>query len=212
MTFEIFHNEYTFATLTEEELLANPYDQFKRWLDEADKLSIAEHNAFSLATSDLQGCPSLRTLLLIEIKEDGLVFYSSSKSKKGQHLQQNPQAEMLFFWREMNRQIRIKGKVKILPRKEADAYFQSRPLGSQQAAVASEQSQPIASRQQLDKKLEQIEKENPNRVKTPETWTGYQLVPHYWEFWQGRTKRFHDRLCYDETNQQTGWNIQRIQP
>ena len=211
MSIEELRSDYNYATLSRADLCANPLSQLQVWLDEAQKQGIVDHHAFALATANTDAMPSVRTLLLRGISDRGVRFYSNAGSQKGQELASNPKAEMLFFWREMNRQIRIRGVVVCLPRQQAERYFHSRPLGSQQATYASEQSQPIDSRRQLDKQLQQVQQQYPEVVPTPEDWTGYELQPHYWEFWQGRQKRFHDRLCYQQ-QADGSWRIVRLQP
>ena len=203
--------EYLYATLDEADLAHEPHDQLQKWIKNAQEMNIVDANAFALATTDLSGNPSVRTLLLRGLSTQGAIFYTNNNSLKGKQLSQNPKAEMLFFWREMNRQVRIHGVVETLPDSQVTTYFHSRPLGSQQASMASDQSQPIRNREELDAKLLKVQRQYPKQVPVPKDWQGYQLKPNYWEFWQGRQKRFHDRLAYRLTNHGQ-WDIIRLQP
>ena len=165
----------------------------------------------TLATTDNKGMPDARIVLLKQLDETGLSWYTNYASTKGKQLVDNPKACLLFYWRDVERQVKIQGHVEKLSSKDAEEYFHSRPLASQLSAAASNQSQTIDSRQALEEKLEQLKNINSEHVERPENWGGYRLIPESFEFWQGRENRLHDRFTYT-LNQAGEWVITRLQP
>lgn len=203
--------EYKYATLSSAEIAKDPLDQFKRWMSEAEKAEIQDVTAMALATADAQGQPTVRIVLLKGFDETGFCWFSDGGSEKGQALAANPRAELLFHWRELDRQIRIRGSVGALSASEADAYFYSRPLASQLAAATSEQSQPVDSRDELEQRYKALAAQHTEQAPRPQAWGGFKLQPEAYEFWQGREGRLHDRLQFKrDVGQQ--WQIQRLQP
>jgi pyridoxamine 5'-phosphate oxidase len=197
--------------LDEHRVPGNPFDLFKRWYHEAQEAKIFEPNAFALATADASGIPSVRMLLLKSFENGGFTFFTNYNSLKAKHLSENPYAAMVFYWSELERQVRIHGKVEKISAAESDSYFESRPIGSRLGAWASPQSEPIESRAWLEKKhLEFREKFSNGSVPRPANWGGYKLTPATIEFWQGRPNRLHDRIQYRASEQ--GWSIVRLAP
>jgi len=202
---------YQLKTLSKKDVLEDPFRQFDVWWQEAIESKVYEPNAMTLATCNTEGRPSARTVLLKGIHENGFTFYTNYNSKKAEDLKQNPQASLLFFWKELERQIRIEGTVQKLSGEESDAYFASRPRQSQLGAWASPQSKTIPSRKFLQDKEQQIEKEYADQqIPRPSFWGGYLLVPDRIEYWQGRPGRLHDRILYSATH--AGWKIERLAP
>lgn len=204
---------YTKHEFSETESLASPFKQFEAWFSEASKSGLIEPNAMSVSTATPEGKPSSRMVLLKGFSEtDGFVFYTNYLSRKGSELAANPQASLLFWWPTLERQVRIEGIIGKTPEAVSDAYFKSRPTGSQLGAVASPQSKVIASREELEEHYKALEKEFPyGDITRPENWGGYMLVPNYFEFWQGRASRLHDRIIY--TQQSNGsWERSRLAP
>ena len=200
--------EYNFESLSKTDLHTDPLMQFGAWLDQALAAELVDATAMTLATADGTGRPSARIVLLKHHDDQGLVFYSDYGSQKAADLNANPSAELLFYWREFSRQVRVHGQVEKLSREASEAYFQTRPRGSQLSALASKQSQPISSREELEAQLEPWQ--DADALPTPEQWGGYRLRPQRWEFWQGRDNRLHDRLVYEPAGQH--WLITRLQP
>lgn len=203
--------EYKYATLSSAEIAKDPLDQFKRWMGEAEKAEIQDVTAMALATSDAQGQPTVRIVLLKGFDETGFSWFSDGGSEKGQALAANPRAELLFHWRELDRQIRIRGSVVALSAAEADAYFYSRPLASQLAAATSQQSQPVDSRDELEQRYKALAAQHTEQAPRPQAWGGFKLQPEAYEFWQGREGRLHDRLQFKRDVEQQ-WQMQRLQP
>ncbi|THF87798.1 pyridoxamine 5'-phosphate oxidase [Deinococcus sp. KSM4-11] len=204
---------YTRDELRRADLKADPLAQFQGWLDEALREKVPEPYALHLATADASGRPSVRTVLLRGATPDGLTFYTNFESYKGRDLSQNPQAEMLFYWAALERQVRASGPVTRVPDAEADAYFHVRPRDSQLAAHASDpQSAPIVDRRALEEKFTALEGIYPagTVIPRPAFWGGYRLDVQEWEFWQGREGRLHDRFRY--ARQGTDWQIDRLMP
>lgn len=204
---------YARAELRRADLDPDPMRQFQRWLDEALQGGLREPYAMSLATASAHGRPSVRTVLLRGAHEGALSFFTNYASHKGLDLAGNPQAEVLFFWPEHERQVRAFGSVERLPEAESDAYFHARPHDSQVAAHASEpQSGPVASREVLEARLAALRERHPagSDVPRPDFWGGYRLRVQEWEFWQGRPSRVHDRFRYAASD--AGWQIQRLMP
>ena len=203
--------EYKYATLSSAEIAKDPLDQFKRWMGEAEKAEIQDVTAMALATSDAQGQPTVRIVLLKGFDEAGFSWFSDGGSEKGQALAANPRAELLFHWRELDRQIRIRGSVVALSAAEADAYFYSRPLASQLAAATSQQSRPVDSRDELEQRYKALAAQHTEQAPRPQAWGGFKLRPEAYEFWQGREGRLHDRLQFKRDADQQ-WQVQRLQP
>ena len=190
--------EYTHSGLSCKELKENPADQFVAWFDQAKTAGILEPNAMSLATVSTEGNrPSLRTVLMKAFDKRGLVFFTHYQSRKGLELQNNPQAALLFTWLPLERQVSLSGTVQPLSREESEDYFAQRPRSSQISCWASPQSQVIRSRDEVIQSRDAIEKQFSGQpVPLPPNWGGYSLKPDYYEFWQGREGRLHDRFCY----------------
>ena len=204
--------EYASRALDEHDAHADPITQFTIWFDEALKSQLLDVNAMTLATASPTGEPSARTVLLKAADEHGFVFYTNYDSAKGRDLAANPRASLLFFWRELERQVRITGAVAKTTAAESDQYFHSRPIESQIGAAISDQSRPIADRSILEKKYEELAARHADaQVPRPANWGGYRLTPDAIEFWQGRKSRLHDRLLY--TRQANGsWTRMRLAP
>ena len=199
---------YVKHELIEGKISTNPYAQFAQWFDDAGKAELLEPNAMTLATATGGGKPSARVVLLKAFSKDGFVFYTNYHSRKGAEMAENNQAAILFYWDAMERQVRIEGVVEKVELRLSDEYFASRPYESRLSAIASEQSEVIPSRQFLEDRLEEVR--NVGIVKRPENWGGYVLKPQYFEFWQGRSNRLHDRIVY--TLENGAWAIKRLAP
>jgi pyridoxamine 5'-phosphate oxidase len=203
--------EYAREGLDEADAGDDPLALFGRWLDEAVAAGIHEPNAMALATADESGRPSVRTVLLKGFDEAGAVFYTNYDSRKARELAANPWASAVLLWRELQRQVRIEGRVERVDSAQSDAYFGSRPRGAQIGAVASRQSQPIDSREALEAQVADVEQAYDGRdVERPEQWGGYRLALEVMEFWQGRPDRIHDRLRFGRVGD--GWSRERLQP
>ncbi|MTW01127.1 pyridoxamine 5'-phosphate oxidase [Pseudoduganella ginsengisoli] len=203
--------DYGRASLDESDVLDHPVDQFAKWFDEAMKAEVFEANTMSVATVGRDGKPSSRIVLIKQYDQRGFTWYTNYDSQKGRQLAENPNAALLFFWRELERQVRIEGRVEKTTSEDSDKYFYSRPVKSQLAAVASQQSEPIASREQMETNYAAVEAASGGHPQRPPHWGGYRLIPERVEFWQGRASRFHDRIVF--TLQPDGsWTRQRIQP
>ncbi|MEA5098642.1 MAG: pyridoxamine 5'-phosphate oxidase [Burkholderiaceae bacterium] len=211
MSITDLRREYTQASLSDANLLADPIEVFSLWFDEAYKAQIFEPNIMSVSTVGEDGRPSSRVMLLNGHDSRGFAWFNSYNSRKGQELKANPFAAILFFWPELERQIRIEGPVERVSDEENDAYFYSRPLHSRLSAVASAQSKPVQSREEMESHLAEVTAQYGDNPPRPASWGGYRLVPDRIEFWQGRRSRFHDRILF--TRQPDGsWQHQRLQP
>jgi pyridoxamine 5'-phosphate oxidase len=203
--------DYTRAGLSESDADADPLRFFHRWFDEALASDVAEPNAMTLATVDGEGQPAARIVLLKGLDERGFVFYTNYESRKGEEMAAHPHAALVFWWQELERQVRIEGTVEKVTAEESDAYFASRPRGSRLGAWVSDQSRPIADRSVLEEKLDEVESRYAEQaVPRPPHWGGYRVVPALLEFWQGRPSRLHDRLEY--TRAPGGWTVRRLAP
>jgi pyridoxamine 5'-phosphate oxidase len=188
----------------------DPLRQFQVWLEQAIKAELPEPNAMTLATVGADGRPSTRVVLIKGVDERGLVWYTNHESRKGRELAHNPHAALQFHWVELERVVRIEGRVELASAEESDRYYASRPLDSRIGAWASPQSQPIASRAVLVANAAKAAARHGLNPPRPPHWGGYRLVPDRWEFWQGRRSRLHDRLCYRLEGGQ--WRRERLAP
>ena len=211
MSIASLRQEYTRASLSESEVAEQPLEQFARWFEEALKSEVPEPNAMSLSTVGPDGRPSSRIVLLKDVDERGLTWYTNYESRKGGELLANPNAALLFFWQPLERQVRIEGRVSKVSADEADAYFNLRPLKSRLGALASAQSRPIGSREALEERFREIEQQYGEAPRRPQHWGGYRLIPDYVEFWQGRASRLHDRIAYC-LQPDGSWRRERLQP
>jgi pyridoxamine 5'-phosphate oxidase len=235
MSIADLRREYNLTGLRRKDLDPSPIVQFKRWLDQArgtrasgrvrkffvnlykSLVMVAgaepmDVTALTLATADKHGQPSARVVLLKGVDERGFIFYTNYESRKGQELEENPQAAMVFYWSDLERQVCVSGQVHQLPETESDAYFQTRPRGSRIAAWTSKQSAAVPDRAALEEKYRQFDKQFPGeQVPRPPCWGGYVLAPSRIEFWQGRPNRLHDRFCYTRKPDNT-WTIERLSP
>lgn len=202
---------YQLETLNESSVKNDPLLQFADWWQQAIASNIEEPNAMILSTASATGTPSSRVVLLKGIEEDGFVFYTNYESRKAREITVNPQVSLLFFWKELERQVRIEGKIVRTSNAVSDAYFASRPAESRIGAWCSPQSQVIASRTLLDENVEKYTARfNDGQVPRPRFWGGYIVTPHRVEFWQGRPSRLHDRIQYRQSND--AWKIERLAP
>ena len=202
--------EYMHASLDENDVARDPIAQFNRWFDEAVAAKMPQMNSMTLATASAGGQPSARIVLLKGIDARGLVFFTNYGSRKGAELAANAAAAVLFHWVELEREVRIEGRVEKVSALESDEYFASRPLGSRHAAIASPQSEVVANRAALEARFSKAEKDHGATPVRPAHWGGYRVLPSAFEFWQGRSNRLHDRVLY--TRADDGWQIARLAP
>lgn len=208
---EGLRREYAGEELLEDNIHDDPVEQFSVWFEQALRSEVKEPNAVSLATATADGKPSARIVLLKGFDKRGFRFFTNYESRKARELDENPHASLCFFWQELERQVRIEGKVKKLSREESENYFSKRPRLSQIGAWASRQSEKVESRDQMEAKFREFqEKFEDEPVPAPEFWGGYRLHPTSIEFWQGREGRLHDRLLY--TKSSDSWKITRLAP
>lgn len=213
MSLEDLREDYRLATLDESLCETNPVQQFAKWFKEAKNSRLREPNAMTLATSTLDGRPSARIVLLKEFSDDGFYFYTNYGSQKGRECETNPHVALTFLWAELERQVRVEGRVtRVNPEKSA-AYFRGRPRGSKIGAWVSNQSELIENRAVLERRLAEIEArfEGSHDIPPPTYWGGYCVQPERIEFWQGRSSRLHDRILYTRDSKQ-GWLIGRLSP
>jgi len=204
--------DYSLQSLNEKNIDANPINQFKKWWDETLHSEIIEPNAMTLATASQDGLPSARVVLLKGFGDKGFVFFTNYESYKGQQLAENPKACLVFFWKEIERQVRITGLVSKINAKESDEYFDTRPESSRIGACVSPQSQIIESREWLDQQFNTlVSKMEGSAIKRPSNWGGYIVNPVMIEFWQGRPNRLHDRIQYS-IEEDGSWKIERLAP
>lgn len=206
------HTDYGVERLDEGDLAGDPLAQFRNWLAEAAERGVYEPNAMVLGTLDSAGILQSRTVLLRQIDERGFAFYTDRESRKGEAIAAHSGATLLFPWYSLHRQVQVTGTVDVVSDDESEAYWQSRPHGSRIAGTASRQSQPLASRAELEERVRALEERYPDGadVPRPARWGGYRVTPTRIEFWQGRTSRLHDRLVF--TRDGDGWSLQRLQP
>ena len=215
--------DYKLASLEEADVAANPIDQFTRWWNEAVASQIDEVNAMTLATANAAGVPAARIVLLKGYNPNGFIFFTNYESDKGKNLAQNPHAALVFFWKELERQIRIEGTVEKVSAEESDRYFNSRPASSRIGAWASPQSAVIENRMVIEQNVERYSSIFANdSIERPDHWGGYIVKPTSIEFWQGRSSRLHDRIKYTlqnsaynaatDTRTDLNWKIERLAP
>jgi pyridoxamine 5'-phosphate oxidase len=204
-------NDYTYGSLSEQSANPNPIKQFEYWLLEAIEAQLYEPHGITLATVGRDGRPSSRVVLLRGLDERGLVFFSNYQSRKGREIAAHPWASLNSWWPPLERQVRIEGRVEQVEPELSDAYFASRPYQSQVAAWASPQSEVINGREELKQRVQQIMARFPDQVPRPPYWGGFRLKPDYFEFWQGRSNRLHDRLAY-RLRSGGDWQIERLAP
>ena len=208
--------DYQQGELLESEVSSNPFKQFENWFQTALTSDLTEPNAMLIATVNGDGSPSMRTVLMKDFSEAGFVFYTNFNSRKGKDIEANPQVALLFYWGTLERQIRIEGRAERVPSEIADGYFHSRPRSSQIGAHASPQSQVIPDRDFLQDQLRDLEAQfADHEIPRPEHWGGYCIKPVYFEFWQGRSSRLHDRICYRQIQTKgkpSHWQVERLAP
>ena len=184
----------------------DPLRQFEAWFAEARRAGVRVPEAMAVATSTVDGAPSVRMVLLKDVDERGFVFFTNYESRKGVELEANPRVALLFHWDGLGRQVRVEGTVEHVSAAESDAYFSSRPVGSRLGAIASKQSRPLADRDELEREVEAL----PHDAPRPEWWGGYRVRPERYEFWQHRENRLHDRFLYERDGEE--WSVQRLYP
>ena len=200
----------TRAAYMKEDLTGHPLEEFKNWFDLAIDKEVAEANAVVLSTVTEKGTPSSRIVLIKDVEQDGITFFTNYNSKKGREIAANPNVSLNVFWPELERQVRIEGVAKKVNETESDDYFSSRPLMSQLGAHISKQSEILSSREDLELELEKLTADNPSEVERPSHWGGYIVVPNYIEFWQGRPSRLHDRIAFEKKDE--NWEKVRLYP
>lgn len=208
-TLSNLRKNYEKGELLEGKIHSNPFKQFSVWFEEVLNSNIYEPNAMILATAS-DNKPSARVVLLKGFDGNGFKFYTNYNSRKGQELSVNPNAALLFYWMELERQVRIEGRIEKLSREESLEYFNSRPLESRYGALASNQSEIIPDREYLEKKFSELKEKYGDNPPMPENWGGFILKPNLFEFWQGRPGRLHDRIVYERT--ESNWRIYRLSP
>ena len=204
--------EYKRFQLIENNIESNPFKQFEKWMNEAVTAEVEEPTAMTLATISTKGFPSARMVLLKGYDEKGFTFFSNYESRKGNHIKINPNVALVFYWKELERQIRIEGEAVKVSSKESDVYFASRPFESQVSACISEQSTTIPDRNYIEMLFQMfVKKQGDKPIKRPDNWGGYRVIPRRIEFWQGRENRLHDRIKYCSKDSKN-WKIKRIAP
>lgn len=210
MSIASLRRDYMGESLNEADLAADPFSQFQHWFDEALRAELPTPNAMTLATASAAGAPSARIVLLKGIDHNGFVFYTNYLSRKGRELAANPRAALVFHWTDLEREVRIEGGIEKVSAAESDEYFASRPLPSRHAAIASPQSEVVASRAALEARFAAAAADHGEAAPRPSHWGGYRLKPVTVEFWQGRPSRLHDRLLY--TLHDDRWTLSRLAP
>jgi len=213
LSLEELRLEYKRGALDEANCDSNPIEQFRRWMTDARTAELIEPNAMTLSTATPDARPSARIVLLKELTSEEFIFYTNYTSRKGREMEINPFVSLTFYWAELERQVRVEGRVCRVSREKSEAYFRGRPKGSRLGALASHQSTPLPSRTPLERTLAelQVKYRDSDDVPTPEWWGGYAVRPETLEFWQGRPNRLHDRLVYSRTGE-TGWVVGRLSP
>lgn len=212
MAFSDLRREYMQRGLEEAELAEDPFTQFQLWFDAAVAAELPEPNAMTLATATKDGRPSARMVLLKQMDDRGFVFFSNYESRKGKELAENPRAALIFFWVDLERQVRVEGSVEHVSAEVSAEYFHSRPHGSQIGSAASHQSQVISGREVLERRAAELEAEYPDsEIPLPDFWGGFRVIPESVEFWQGRLNRLHDRLRYRKDDN-GAWVVERLSP
>ena len=210
-TIQNLRQEYKSAELNEQDVIKNPIAQFEKWFTDAMSAQLYEPNVMTLATADKSGRPNARIVLLKGVDEEGFSFYTNYLSQKGKEIKKNPYACLVFFWAELERQVRIEGRIEKLDKETSEQYFHSRPTGSQIGAIASPQSQVIESRNNLELKVQELTQQYEGKpITKPAHWGGYIVKPTSIEFWQGRPSRLHDRIKFTLVN--GSWKIERLAP
>lgn len=203
--------DYEAHGISRKDMDPDPFLQFGQWLQRARDLELLDATAMTLATADAAGQPSARIVLLKHFDAEGFCWYTDSRSLKGRDLEINPNAALLFHWRDLSRQVRVHGQARAMPSEDAEKYFLMRPEGSRFSAAASNQSSAIESRSLLEDEVLRLRAAYPDGdVPRPEAWIGYRLVPEYFKFWQGQDDRLHDRIIYQAI--ESGWTMSRIAP
>jgi pyridoxamine 5'-phosphate oxidase len=211
MSIADLRRDYALARLDESNVSADPIAQFERWFNEALEAKVMEPNAMALATATREASPSVRMVLLKGVDQRGFAFFTDYRSQKGVELSSNPRAALVFYWSELERQVRATGRVSTISADESEAYFRSRPLNSRLGAWTSHQSQVIPDRAVLEEKARQVAQRYPDdNVPLPPYWGGYRITPEIIEFWQGRQSRLHDRLRYRRDGE--SWRMERLSP
>jgi pyridoxamine 5'-phosphate oxidase len=203
--------DYQLAVLDEQATGDDPFAFFHKWFNEAVEAKAHEVNAMTLATVGISGQPHARIVLLKGLDDKGFVFFTNYNSDKGKDIKENPHTSIVFFWRELERQVCIEGEAEKVSPEESDTYFASRPIGSRLGAWSSPQSQVISNRDILEQNYQRYEKEFTNHIPRPEHWGGFRIIPHSIEFWQGRSNRMHDRILFSLSNT-NNWTKARLAP
>ena len=213
MDISSFRKEYTLKGLRRKQLNQDPFKQFELWFQQACSANLPEPNTMSLATVSATGQPSQRIVLLKYFDRQGFVFFTNYESKKAREIEENSQVSLLFFWIALERQVQISGHATKISTAESVKYFVTRPRGSQIGAWCSQQSTIISSRKILELKFDEMRRKFQNKeIPVPSAWGGYRVVPHSFEFWQGRPTRLHDRFLYSRLEEESTWDIQRLAP
>lgn len=211
MNLHDLRRDYARETLDESSVASDPFAQFRAWFDEAVRAEVPEPNAMTLATATREGHPSARIVLLKHVDARGFTFFSDYRSRKGREIDANPLGALCFLWHELERQVRIEGRIERVDRAESEAYYRARPIGSRLGAWASEQSSVLRDRAELEARYELAAAQHANEdPPLPPYWGGYRLLPDEVEFWQGRQSRLHDRIRYRREGER--WRIERLSP